>query len=60
MTTDLQILLEQTADRHKHLCPRQVLGVRIGLAGAVALDLEAPRNDKRLLVILETDGSQHI
>ena len=56
MTTDLQILLEQTADRHKHLCPRQVLGVRIGLAGAVALDLAAPRNDKRLLVILETDG----
>jgi formylmethanofuran dehydrogenase subunit E len=53
---DLQTLLEQSTTRHKHLCPRQVLGVRIGLAGAAALGLEAPRNDKRLLVILETDG----
>ncbi len=56
MMTDLELLLEQSAARHKHLCPRQVLGVRIGLAGAAALDLEAPRNDKRMLVITETDG----
>jgi len=53
---DLQALLELSTVRHKHLCPRQVLGVRIGLAGAAALGLETPRNDKRLLVILETDG----
>jgi formylmethanofuran dehydrogenase subunit E len=53
---DLQTLLEESASRHKHLCPRQVLGVRIGLAGAAALDLAAPRNDKRMLVITETDG----
>lgn len=53
---DLQTLLELSSARHKHLCPRQVLGVRSGLAGAAALDLEAPRNDKRMLVILETDG----
>jgi formylmethanofuran dehydrogenase subunit E len=32
------------------------LGVRIGLAGAAALELNVPRKDKRLLVILETDG----
>lgn len=56
MTLHLQTLLEQSADRHKHLCPRQVLGVRIGLAGAAALGLETPRNDKRMLVILESDG----
>jgi formylmethanofuran dehydrogenase subunit E len=56
MTPHLQTLLEQSAARHKHLCPRQVLGVRIGLAGAAALKLETPRNDKRMLVILETDG----
>jgi formylmethanofuran dehydrogenase subunit E len=56
MTIDLQTLLEQSSARHNHLCPRQVLGVRIGLAGAVALALAAPRQDKRLLVILETDG----
>ena len=42
--------------RHTHLCPRQVLGARIGLAGASALGLDLPRADKRLLVILETDG----
>lgn len=52
----LDSLLEQTASRHSHLCPRQVLGVRLGLEGLRLLDLDAPRNDKRLLVILETDG----
>lgn len=56
MTIDLQTLLEQSSARHKHLCPRQVLGVRIGLAGAAALALTVPRQDKRMLVILETDG----
>lgn len=48
--------LNISAARHSHLCPRQVLGVRIGLAGARALGLDVPRSDKRLLVILETDG----
>lgn len=49
-------LLNLSSARHKHLCPRQVLGVRIGLAGGLALGLELPRPDKRLLVIVETDG----
>jgi formylmethanofuran dehydrogenase subunit E len=49
-------LLAESSARHSHLCPRQVLGVRIGLAGGAALGLELPRADKRLLVILETDG----
>ncbi|MEJ2304159.1 MAG: FmdE family protein [Anaerolineales bacterium] len=49
-------LLQASSARHSHLCPRQVLGVRIGLAGPASLGLEAPRTDKRLLVILETDG----
>jgi len=53
---DLQAILAISAARHKHLCPRQVLGARIGLAGAAALSLELPRTDKRLLIILETDG----
>lgn len=52
----LQQVLEQSAARHSHLCPRQVLGARIGLAGAAALNLDVPRNDKRLLIIIETDG----
>lgn len=54
--TDLHILLEASSARHSHLCPRQVLGARMGLAGAAALGLEVPRRDKRLLVIAETDG----
>jgi formylmethanofuran dehydrogenase subunit E len=48
--------LKISAARHSHLCPRQVLGARIGLVSAGALGLEIPRSDKRLLVILETDG----
>jgi formylmethanofuran dehydrogenase subunit E len=54
--TDLTAMLDISSARHRHLCPRQVLGVRIGLAGASALGLETYRTDKRLLVILETDG----
>lgn len=56
MRVDLQAILQESAARHKHLCPRQVLGARMGLAGAAAVDLTIPRRDKRLLVILETDG----
>jgi len=53
---DLQTILEISSSQHKHLCPRQVLGARIGLAGATALGLDVPRSDKRLLIIVETDG----
>ncbi len=54
--TDLQSLLDLCAQRHSHLCPRQVLGVRIGLAGMRALALQPPIKGKRLLTIVETDG----
>ncbi len=53
---DLSTLLEASSQHHSHLCPRQILGVRIGLAGMKALGLEANEGTKRLLVILETDG----
>jgi formylmethanofuran dehydrogenase subunit E len=56
MTIDLETILEQSSARHRHLCPRQVLGARIGLAGAAVLGLETHRSDKRLLAIVETDG----
>jgi formylmethanofuran dehydrogenase subunit E len=49
-------LLQQTAVLHHHLCPRQVLGVRMGLYAGRLLGLELPQTDKRLLVIMETDG----
>ncbi len=48
--------LAACAAQHRHLCPRQVLGARLGLAGAARLGLDTPRDDKRLLVIVETDG----
>ncbi len=51
-----QELLQATASRHYHLCPRQVLGVRMGLLTAHTLHLELPQTDKRLLTIAETDG----
>jgi len=53
---NLQDILKISSAQHTHLCPRQVLGVRIGLAGAAALGFEFPRYDKRMLIILETDG----
>lgn len=52
----LQELLQATAARHDHLCPRQVLGVRMGLLAAQTLHLDLPQVDKRLLTIAETDG----
>ena len=49
-------LLKQSSARHDHLCPRQVLGVRIGLAGLSALGLESPVNKRTALIIIESDG----
>jgi formylmethanofuran dehydrogenase subunit E len=53
---DIQPLLAASGARHSHLCPRIVLGLRMALAGARILALDVPRQDKRLLVIAETDG----
>lgn len=48
--------LIESASRHHRLCPRQVLGVRMGLYAGQLLDLRLPQTDKRLLTISETDG----
>jgi len=53
---NLQPLLEKSSRDHSHLCPRQILGVRMGLAGMAALGFDAPPDKKRLLVIVENDG----
>lgn len=53
---NIQPLLEKSSRDHSHLCPRQILGVRLGLMGLSVLQLEPNRNGKRLLVILESDG----
>lgn len=61
----LSELLEQSAALHRHLCPRQVLGVRMGMLAGEVLGLDLPQVDsracapgagKRLLTIVETDG----
>jgi formylmethanofuran dehydrogenase subunit E len=56
MTPDLSILLQKSGSEHSHLCPRQVLGVRMGLAGLAALGVKAPVSTKTALIIIETDG----
>ena len=51
-------LLAQTSARHDHLCPRQVIGVRMGMYAADLLDLELPQSDKRLIAFVA--NVQHI
>lgn len=59
----LDVYMEESAARHHHLCPRQVLGIRMGLYGLMALGLTDTRYEprfhnkrKHLLTIVETDG----
>jgi formylmethanofuran dehydrogenase subunit E len=56
LSDNLSDLLKQSAVRHSHLCPRQVLGVRMGLAGLAVLGLEGPVKKGDAVVIIETDG----
>lgn len=52
----LDVLLQQSAALHRHLCPRQVLGARMGLLAGDLLDISVPQPRKQLLTIVETDG----
>ncbi len=52
----LSACLQKSARDHSHLCPRQILGVRLGLLGMKTLGFDSPPPKKRLLVIVETDG----
>jgi formylmethanofuran dehydrogenase subunit E len=53
---DIREYLAQSAASHKNLCPRQVLGVRMGRYAARLLGFDPLQTAKRLLVIVETDG----
>ena len=53
---ELEKLLQEAGSRHVRLCPRQVLGVRMGRYAGALLGLALPQSGKRLLTILETDG----
>jgi formylmethanofuran dehydrogenase subunit E len=52
----LDDLLTLSATHHHKLCPRQILGVRIGLLAGRLLEIPLPQPEKRLLAISETDG----
>jgi formylmethanofuran dehydrogenase subunit E len=53
---NLDELLTASASHHHRVCPRQVLGVRIGLLAGHLLEIPLPQPEKRLLAIAETDG----
>ena len=53
---NLQAILQASSSQHSHLCPRQILGARLGLAGLSALKFDEPPIQKRLLVVAECDG----
>jgi formylmethanofuran dehydrogenase subunit E len=54
--TALADMLQASAALHRHLCPRQVLGVRMGMLAGEVLGLSLPQGNKRLLTIVEIDG----
>ncbi len=54
---DLETYLKKSAEWHgDRLCPRQVLGVRMGFYAGERLGLNLPQADKRLFTFVETDG----
>ncbi|RIK31814.1 MAG: formylmethanofuran dehydrogenase [Anaerolineae bacterium] len=53
---DLKPFLDLASRDHRHLCPRQILGVRIGLKGLAVHGMDALSTPKHLLVVSETDG----
>lgn len=55
-TPELAVLLARSSELHKHLCPRQVLGARMGLLVGELLGLGLPQANKRLFAFVETDG----
>lgn len=52
----LELYREQLLQLHDHICPRQILGLRMGELAGRLLGLSLPRRDKRLFVFVETDG----
>lgn len=51
----LDELIEQAAKSHGHLCPGQILGLRMGMLGCRLVGIEDPKRDKSLIVCVEID-----
>ncbi len=55
---DFQTLLEGSAKAHGHLCPGQVVGVRMAMLGCQLIGLDTPRElpqIKKLIIYVEID-----
>lgn len=51
-----QAMLDECARQHRTVCPRQILGLRMGMLATELFDVELPQHDKRLFAFMETDG----
>ncbi len=45
--TELDVFLQASAEHHGHLCPRQVLGVRMGILAGSLLGMALPQQGNR-------------
>src|SRR5437588_12824604 len=52
---NLEAYLIEAEHNHGHMCPGQVLGVRMAMAGCRAVGLEEPKAGKKLIVFVEID-----
>jgi formylmethanofuran dehydrogenase subunit E len=52
---DFQLLLQQAAERHGHLCAGQVLGVRMAMRALDELGIDVEQEPKRVIVYVEID-----
>ncbi len=58
MKQDFETLLKGSAEKHGHLCPGQVLGVRMAMLGCDLIGLDAPQSlaqIKKIIVYVEID-----
>ena len=52
---NLPALLAEAGRHHGHICPGQVLGVRMAILGCERLGIYDPKSSKRLIIFVETD-----
>ena len=52
---NLPALLAEAGRHHGHICPGQVLGVRMAILGCERLGIYDPKSSKRLITFVETD-----
>lgn len=48
-------LLQESVNLHGHMCPGQILGVRLAMVGCRSVGVEEPKEEKQLLVYVEID-----